>query len=328
MSLTYKDLHSVSRSIAAKVYLQWLDKHDVLESFSRPESIPSFFYTKRWVPDHHHILEKIFKFLGTFELLTEASGTWIKTENYDHIINNQLDRIVLTEYSSHPTYKFIKYGLRIYEDQLEGDSSVWDLNQYNFIFERGITQPSYQLLCHLIDDIIDDELLTNLNKDLHVSIIGHYQECYITALHNHVPNISMYSIVAPNEEFKEGAITYCELKSETAKFSNRIFTEEEFVRNMERPIDLVLLSNGFGFYKSLKELLAYLNSVTRSGSIIYIFAPTDPAIQIGIEPLFYMHPHYHGIPDDHDIKRQFKASGFDEPKRTGPFNLIFEVKKH
>ncbi|MHA2251995.1 MAG: hypothetical protein ACXAD7_16650 [Candidatus Kariarchaeaceae archaeon] len=325
MSETYGDILSTSRLIAAKLYYNWLDKINFLEPFSRPESIPSVIYEKRWVAKNDFMVERIFNFLATFNVFSEAGGMWTMHERSSQALS-AFDRIVLSEYKNHPTYRFINYGLRLLEAKLEGDTGIWDIVQHNFIFERGLTQPSYQLLCRFIEDIVGQEI-KNTSHGHNVTLLGIYPECFISALDEFF-NISKFTILTPNDKFKHQIITYCELDVKTAKFSNRVFVEKEYISRSLDKADIIFVANGMGFYRSLNDYISYLKQFSKEGTSIFMVAPTDPKVQIGIEPIFCVHPDFNELPSDLDLQRRFRAMGFTEPKRTGPFNLVFKTVRN
>ncbi len=326
MSETYNDIISVSRSIAAKLYYEWLKKHDLLELFTYPTALPSVFYSKRWVSDHLNIVEKILNFLTPFNIVSEAGGIFTLNDNLEHEIR-KFDKIVLNEYSKHPSYLFIKYGLKLLDGKLEGDAGNWDINRNKFLFEQALTQPSYQLLCRFMEEIIDVSNVESNSKSVNVYIVGSYIGCFISSLAELFSNEINLTVITTNKEFKTNTITYCELSNSTAKYSNRIFTAKEFKLSDEIKADLVFIPSGVGFNSTFKAQLAFINQISRSGTMIYLVAPTTPITQIGIEPLFPTHPYFIDIPEDYDLKRHCKAIGFAEPSRIGPFNLIFQTHK-
>ncbi|MFV2016075.1 MAG: hypothetical protein ACC656_11640, partial [Candidatus Heimdallarchaeota archaeon] len=115
-----------SRSLAGMVYYEWIEKKGLIELLLRPETIPSIFYQKRWDSESQDIVEGILRFLQSLSILQEAGGTFTMSDNYSvqvHQLKSKLEEKI----ESHPSYQFIKYGLKLLDYKLDGDGGVWDI---------------------------------------------------------------------------------------------------------------------------------------------------------------------------------------------------------
>lgn len=324
LSVEFVTKYSESRALSAKSYFEWLRVNGIIELLLRPYTVPSICYDKKWDSSNQHFIEEIFQYLTTFQILSEAGGTYKLTDNYLKEVT-KLEHIIELGEHKHPTQVFIKHGLKILDDKLMGDSGQWDLNKDSFIFERGLTQSVYESRLILLQDVLFSHSDFTIQTNPKVIVYANYIEVVVPLLEAISEKIDSVSIIVPNNNIKDEAISFCETKEAWSTFSAVIFSEPEF-SEQNKKADLVIIPNGLGFYSEFKNQLKFLKNITNYGSTIIGFAATDAHVQLGIEPLFSLHPFYHGLPNTSDFNRVVKANGFLEPKRLDPKNLIFITK--
>ncbi|OLS24122.1 MAG: hypothetical protein HeimC2_23960 [Candidatus Heimdallarchaeota archaeon LC_2] len=303
-----------SRSVAGKIYFEWIKKNGLVELLLRPETIPSIFYQKKWPSENQDIIEDILLYLTSMSLVIDAGGTYAMDENYQ-INANKLTKQVGNLEKKHPSYHFIKYGLSILDNRLEGDSGQWDIIKYNFLFEQGLTQKAFSefgtVKQHL--KIIDRKYVPS--EKLHTLIFGNFISNSINILLEGNEQIPEFDIITHDLVHKNRAITFCELKSITSRLSDRILSLDE-LKEIKK-YDLILFPNTLGFYKNIKEQLTFLKSISTEDIHLFLYAPTDAKFGVGIEPLFHLHPDYKGIPKSSDFLAQAKAVGWSSSIRIG-----------
>lgn len=302
-----------SRHVAAKIYFDWIKQNGLVELLLRPETIPSLFYQKKWSSENQEIIEHILLFLESTSLLVDAGGTYTMKEDYMFNVN-KLNKLVESD-TKHPSYQFIKYGLQILENRLEGDTGHWDLIRSNFLFEKGLTQNAFIEFESVKQHLKSIDRKFNTSGKDRILIFANYISSSVNILLEGNETIPEFDILTHDLVHKNRAITFCELKSDTSSLSNRILSIEEL--NEIKKYDLILFPNTLGFHRTIKEQLTFLKSHSKNNALLYVYAPTSANYGIGIEPLFHLHPHFKGIPNTHDFLGQAKAIGWTSSLRIG-----------
>ncbi|MCE7733383.1 MAG: hypothetical protein GPJ54_00805 [Candidatus Heimdallarchaeota archaeon] len=236
-------------------------------------------------------------------------------------LNLQLD----SRNEDHPSMQFIKYGLKLLDYKLEGDAGVWDINRKNYLLEIGLTQNAFEEFCALDKHLVTIDWKFKPVDEPKILIFANFISNIVYSLVGKTGKKRDITILTHDLIHKDRAITYCELSRTTSKISKKIFALEEFEKNVK--FDLIMVPNTLGFNHTVKENFTLLQSLSKSTTILYINAPTEAKYNVGIEPIYYLHPQFKGIPNTHEFGRQAKAAGWSQSYRTGSNKEILLLKQ-
>jgi hypothetical protein len=312
-----------SRLLAGKIYFEWIKKVGLVELLLRPETIPSLFYQTKWDSENQDIVQGILRFLQSFSILEEAGGTFSMKENY----TQQTDYIahqVKDINQGHPSLQFIEYGLKLLDSKLEGDTGLWDIERKSYLLEIGFDQKAFIEFGNLVNkpDTFDWKFRPIENPT--ILIFANYISNTVNSLLSGNDINKNITIITHDLKHKDRAITFCELKKETSNFSNRIFTLEEY--KSDTKYDLIIVPNMLAFNDSPRNQLNLLKSLSSENALLCLYAPTEAKYSLGIEPIFYLHPDYKGVPNTREFLRQAKSVGWSKDMRMGINDEILLLK--
>lgn len=225
----------------------------------------------------------------------------------------------------HPSMQFIKYGLKLLDYKLEGDAGIWDIRRKHYLLEVGFTQNAFEEFCALDKHLVTVDWKFKPIEEPKILIFANFISNMIYSLVGKTGKKRDITILTHDFMHKDRAITFCELNRNTSMISKRIYALEEFETNVK--FDLIMIPNTIGFYRTVKENFTLLQSFSKPNTILYIYAPTEASFSSGIEPIYYLHPDFKGIPNTHEFIRQAKAAGWSQSTRIGPNKEILLLKQ-
>jgi hypothetical protein len=307
-----------SKTIAAKLYFDWLVEEDILNILSSPGTPEKMVHAKEWPKGIIRPLQKIFDFLVTSKLFVEAGGTYVLSPNFQNE-RAKIETIFEEEVKDiDPSLHFIRYGLTLLRARLDNDVGNWH-QKNEFIFEKGFTQ---YFIKNAVD-IITEEVNKQIEKGKEFEsllIISRYLDIIFPSLLPLINKIPEIKIVVPNQTCKDLGFSFLELDKELTKFERNVITYEE-LDNFES--DIIIVGGGFGFDISFKKLFKIMGKSAKFQGDIYCVIP----METGLEPLFEFHPSYIDYFSYSDMQRYSNANSIYNLEAIDQCKLIYYGRK-
>ena len=268
----------ISRKISARLYYDWIKKHGLTQMMSYPETLASIFYQKRWSETSLPFVEGIFSFLSSFKILNEAGGTYSLSE-YHQAKLSMIDSEIEERRINHITEKFIRYGLKIVDLKLEGDTGHWDLVQHGYLFNRGMTQKAYTSFCFEVRNYIRENL-SEREEFRNFMYYSPFITCPLTKLASSLKHFDKIGFFVPTDTHKREFISYCELNKNTSPFSPYIYVDSQYQSHTK--FDIIWIPTLLGFFGKIKEQVKFISDTSSKGSYQFWFTPIETQYQIGI----------------------------------------------
>lgn len=309
-----------SRSIAVKLYMDWLKYHNVLDYFTQPTTVPNIYYQKNWQPITQNVFELILSFLSSMNYFTEAGGTFVIKENYKTRLSNLENTINLPILITKPIYRYIKYGLSLFDEILEGGTGQWVKTNYLLIeqyYNSGIYRDLYNIMIEYLFEFVGD----NKRVIKNIGVFGLFHELSVNSFVKNNLKPSKIRLLTYNKKLKRLIRSYCELTTSSSHFSNsiRMIGEETDFK-----ADIILLPNGIGCHYNIQQLASLIDNHANEKCTIIGISSFKFDTYLGIEPLLFFQPDFKEMPEEKNIEKFLITKGFSKFEKYNGNELIFK----
>lgn len=318
MSTENLDACHISKTIASKLYMDWLTEEEIPDVMNKPETIEKIIHDKHWPSDLISPLQKIFDYLVKSNLFIEAGGTYVLSHLFQRE-RAEIERIFAEQVEeTNPSLHFIRYGLTLLKARIDKDVGKWH-QKYDFIFEKGLTQQFFKNAVALITEEVNNQI--DKGKEFEsILIISRYLDNIFPELLTIIDKIPEVRIVVPNDACKALGFSFLELDKDLTRFEKNVITFDEFD---DFESDIIIIGGGFGFDISFKELFKMMGKSVKFQGDIYCVIP----METGLEPLFEFHPAYIDYFSYSDMQRYSNANSIYNLEAIDQCKLIYYGRK-
>ncbi len=307
-----------ARRLSTLAYIQFLEKYNFFDFIKSPTAPERIYYELQWNERAGKVVNYILKFLNQ-EKIVKLDGEIVSLgQKYEKFKEQNTDSY-LNYSSQNQVAAFLKYGISLLQEIIDGGNGSWDLENQIYKLESGLVVPHLRSFQVIVQDV-----LQNIEEKFpSICLIGPGAELYISSVEPYIEEPSQVWILEISDLGIDRALAFLDLEPKTSYYSKNVYNVNDVIN---KEFDMVYLANLFEFFTDMDHWARKINQLLSPKGKLILNLPMIDNMALGIEPLYLFIEGVKKLPSSEDLKKFLKVGGFTSITPDPHLSFIWHVR--